>query len=85
VPENEPKAPAEVGYLLDGHQRVSVIYGVFALSDDQAARLRGPERLFLVYFDLEKEEFVHQRFPEEHPPARAIPAEPGRSADAVVG
>lgn len=73
MPENEPKAPAEVGYLLDGHQRVSVIYGVFALSDDQAARLRGPERLFLVYFDLEKEEFVHQRFPEEHHlPARYL-------------
>lgn len=66
VPPNEPKAPAEVGYVLDGHQRLSSIFGVFALDDDAAASLRGTDRLFLVYYDLKVDEFVHARYPEKH-------------------
>lgn len=67
VPANEPKAPAEVGYILDGHQRVSVIFGVAALSDARAESLHGAaERVFLVYYDLAEEKFVHPRHPKEH-------------------
>ena len=66
VPPDEPRAPAEVGYILDGHQRVSTLVGVFALSEEQADSLKGTDRFFLVYFDLETEEFIHKRFPEPH-------------------
>jgi len=66
VPPNQPAPPAEVGYVLDGHQRLSVIFGIFALSDEEAASLNGPDRAFLVYFDLDDERFVHVRYPEEH-------------------
>lgn len=66
VSANQPKAPAEVGYLLDGHQRLSVLFGVFALEDSAAEQLRGSDRAFLVYYDLEEEQFKHVRFPRGH-------------------
>jgi hypothetical protein len=73
IPPDEPKAPAEVGYVLDGHQRLSVIFGVFALDDEAAANLRGTDRLFLVYYDLKLDKFVHARHPERHHlPARYL-------------
>ena len=66
VPPDQPSPPAEVGYVLDGHQRLSVIFGVFALTNDMAAELSGPDRAFLVYYDLDSEEFIHPRNPKEH-------------------
>lgn len=73
IPSNEPEAPAEVGYVLDGHQRLSAIVGVFAPDDDAVARLQGSNRAFLVYYDLEREQFVHVRHPQSHHlPARYL-------------
>ncbi len=73
VPANEPQAPTPVGYMLDGHQRISAIFGVAALTDEQAAGLRGGDRVFLVYYDLATEKFVHSRHPKPHHlPARYL-------------
>lgn len=82
VPANEPKAPAEVGYILDGHQRVSVIFGVAALSDARAESLHGAaERVFLVFYDLDVEKFVHVRYPKDHHlPVRYLLAQDDRLA-----
>lgn len=66
VPDNQPQAPAEVGYVLDGHQRMSVIFGVLALTDDLAAQLRGQDRVFLVHYDLEAQTFVYPRYAAAH-------------------
>lgn len=63
VPDNEPMAPAEVGYVLDGHQRLSTLYGVLALSEETALALKGSQRVFLVYYDLSTEKFAHVRVP----------------------
>ncbi len=73
LPPNEPRAPAEVGYVLDGHQRLSVVFGVFALDDEQASGLSGNDRVFLVYYDLDAERFLHIRYPKPHHlPARYL-------------
>lgn len=73
VPPDQPVAPAEVGYVLDGHQRLSALFGVLALSDEEAERLRGSERIFLVYYDLKDEKFCHARFPKAyHLPVRYL-------------
>lgn len=66
VPPDQPKAPAEVGYVLDGHQRISVLFGAFALDDAAAHDLHGADRAFLVYYDLECESFVHVQRPQQH-------------------
>lgn len=66
VPLDQPREPTEVGYILDGHQRVSTLVGALALTDEQAETLKGPDRVFLVYYDLEKEKFLHPRFPQDH-------------------
>lgn len=53
VPDDEP---GEVGYLLDGHQRLSSLFGTLV---KPAERLQGKERRpFAVYFDLDKDDFV---------------------------
>ena len=73
VPPDEPKSPAEVGYVFDGHQRLSTLFGVFALTDDEAGGLHGAERAFIVYYDLAKEKFCYERYPgQEHLPVRYL-------------
>jgi Protein of unknown function DUF262 len=73
VPTDRPVAPAEIGYVLDGQQRLSVLFGVFALSDPDAASLRGSDRVFLVYYDLEEEVFAHTSNPRAyHLPVRYL-------------
>ncbi len=66
VPTDTPPQPAEVGYVLDGHQRLTSLFGVFALQDEQAKTLRRSERAFQVYLDLQAQEFVHERHPQPH-------------------
>jgi hypothetical protein len=56
----EPVAPAEVSYVLDGHQRVSAIFGALALTDAQAEAMKGKDRIFVVYYDLAEEAFIHK-------------------------
>lgn len=73
VPEAQPVASVEFGYVLDGHQRLSTLYGVLSLNDEAANALKGSERVFLVYFDLDQEKFVHARHPgEQHLPVRYL-------------
>lgn len=66
VSPDQPPAPAEVGYILDGHQRVSALFGVFALNDSDVGELPRADRVFVVHYDLQSEQFIHVRFPEEH-------------------
>ncbi len=69
----QPPKPTEVGYVLDGHQRVSVMVGALSLSDDEAGSLEGQKRAFLVYYDLDREKFSHERTPkDQHLPLRYL-------------
>lgn len=65
VSVDAPAAPAEVSYVLDGHQRLSTLFGVLALSEEHASQLHGSQRIFLVYFDLDTGKFVHARNPTD--------------------
>ena len=52
---NPDDNPSEVGYLLDGHQRLSSLFGTLV---EPPTRLRGEERAFAVYYDLDLQDFV---------------------------
>ena len=59
------RQPGLVGYLLDGHQRVSTLFGTLRLPEDANPILDQID--WRVYCDLESREFVRQR-PEEATP-----------------
>lgn len=65
MPLDAPQVPTPVGYVLDGHQRVSCLVGVLGLTDDEASKLEGADRTFLVHYDLEKQVFVHVARPNK--------------------
>ncbi len=70
---DHPPEPTAVGYLLDGHQRVSTIVGCLSLTDGEAEALSGQMLAFRLYYDLDEEEFVHDRAPkEQHLPVRYL-------------
>jgi len=77
LPTDAPAQPAEVGYVLDGHQRISCLVGVLGLSDEEARSVKGEERRFLVFYDLATRKFVHARSPQDHHlPARYLVQSP---------
>lgn len=64
VDVEHPKEPAAVGYLLDGHQRLSTLMGSLMATDAQVKD--WPDRAFAIYFDLETDLFVHTNNPKPH-------------------
>jgi hypothetical protein len=71
VTGDAPPEPTPVGYVLDGHQRVSALLGALDMSEDEAAAARGSARAFLVCADLDAaplsgEVFCTPRRPEVH-------------------
>lgn len=73
LPTDSPPQGAEVGYVLDGHQRVSALVGTLSLRDDEAEALTGADRVFLVYYDLKARSFVHSQRPTpEQLPVRYV-------------
>lgn len=69
---DQPPQPTPVGYLLDGHQRLSTLIGVLTASE---AELEASEAngVFRVYFNLQRQEFEHTRRPEIwHFPVRCL-------------
>lgn len=66
MPNDSPAKGVDVGYLLDGHQRVSTLVGTLGLTDAEASQLKGADRIFLVWYDLKQKKFVHSRRPEPH-------------------
>jgi hypothetical protein len=66
-----PPEPTPVGYVLDGHQRVSALIGALHLTEVEAAAAQGSTRAFLVYVDLDAAPlggrvFCTPRRPEAH-------------------
>ena len=54
-----PRASGKVSYVLDGHQRLSTLWGVLRLPRDYS---RGPKQSdwrWWLYYDPENDEFVH--------------------------
>ncbi|NMO15474.1 DUF262 domain-containing protein [Pyxidicoccus fallax] len=71
-PLSVPQAPTgAVAYVLDGHQRLSTLYGVLRLPQDFP---KGPDQKFWqwwVWYDLRNDIFVHLR--GESPPPHFFP------------
>jgi hypothetical protein len=65
MPKDVPREPAMIGYVLDGHQRVSCLVGVLGLTDQEAMSLHGADLTFLVHYDLEQGRFVHVAHPSD--------------------
>lgn len=61
---DHPHEPTPVGYLLDGHQRLSTLMGTLAATDDELNRSKSTQ--FRVYFNLESEDFEHSRAERSH-------------------
>ena len=57
---DQPKEPTPVGYLLDGHQRLSTLMGTLTASNEE---LDSGNPIFRVYFNLNTKEFEHVRHP----------------------
>lgn len=66
VPTDIPAVPTPVSYLLDGHQRLSTLYGTLRLQESDEKNLKGRARAFCIYYDLKEQEFVHERSPDLH-------------------
>lgn len=63
VEVDQPEEPASVGYLLDGHQRLSTLMGTLAASDNE---LTENGSVFRAYYNLKTNEFEHTRRAEIH-------------------
>ncbi len=66
VPVDTPAEPAPVSYLLDGHQRLSTLFGTLRLIGDPSKELTGRNRAFCIYYDLRQKSFGYTRSPEVH-------------------
>ncbi len=71
IKENE-KSP--VSYILDGHQRLSTLYGVLKALDAEksAEEDKNEDWIWIIYFDLETEKFSHFK-PNTKVPAHYFP------------
>jgi len=65
VAVDQPPEPTPVGYLLDGHQRLSTLIGVLTASESELTE-NDIGGVFQVYFNLERQEFEHTRLPRPH-------------------
>lgn len=69
--EISPRPKGQVGYLLDGQQRVSTLVGTLRLPGDANPIVDLID--WGVYYDLDEREFVHLRRQEESPGPRYFP------------
>lgn len=66
IPENNS---LPINYILDGHQRLSTLYGILTSSTNQNQSSIYDWR-WTIYYDLEKDSFLH--FKKDNPPAHYI-------------
>lgn len=66
VPMDKPATPVPVSYLLDGHQRLSTLFGTLRLQEKDEKDLKGRDRAFCIYYDLKAQSFVYARSAEIH-------------------
>ncbi|MFK7796111.1 MAG: DUF262 domain-containing protein [Aureispira sp.] len=50
-----------LSYILDGHQRLSTLYGVLKPFTQEQKEIKNLDWSWQIYFDLEEEKFVHLR------------------------